>query len=44
MAVITLSPAGVRVEPVLDLTKIGLAFLMVLGSLFVMMGKMRRKA
>jgi len=42
VAVITINPAGVRIEPVLDLTKIGLAFLMVLGSLFVMMGKMRR--
>ncbi|HHX45198.1 MAG TPA: hypothetical protein GX714_14605 [Chloroflexi bacterium] len=42
VAVITINPAGVRIEPVLDLTKIGLAFLMVLGSLFLTMGKMRR--
>jgi uncharacterized spore protein YtfJ len=44
VAVITLNPGGVRIEPVLDLTKIGLAFLMVLGSLLVMVGKLRRQA
>lgn len=44
VAVITLNPGGVRIEPVLDFTKIGLAFLMVLGSLFVMMAKLQRRA
>jgi len=42
VAVVTLGPMGIRVEPVLDLTKVGLAFLMVLGSFFVMMSKMRK--
>jgi len=44
VAVITLNPEGVRIEPVLDLTKIGLAILMVLGSLLVMAGRLRRQA
>lgn len=43
VAVITINPAGVRIEPVMDATKIGLAFLMVLGSLFLMMTKLRRR-
>lgn len=43
VAIITMNPAGVRIEPILDLTKIGLAFLTVLGSLFLMMSKMRVK-
>ena len=42
VAIVSIGPAGVRVEPVLDITKIGLAFITALGALFMMRGKMRR--
>ena len=42
VAVVSIGPAGVRVEPVVDVTKIGLAFITALGALFMMLGKMRR--
>lgn len=42
VAAISIGPAGVRVEPVVDVTKIGLAFITALGALFMMLGKMRR--
>ena len=42
VAVINIGPHGVRVEPVVDPTKIALAALMTFGSMFMMLGKMRR--
>jgi uncharacterized spore protein YtfJ len=42
VAAIIVGPDGVRVEPVFDLTKIALAFFTTLGSMFMMMGKMRK--
>lgn len=44
VAVIHIDSQGVRVEPVVDVTKIFLAFLTMLGSIFLMGAKMRRKA
>jgi uncharacterized spore protein YtfJ len=44
VAVITVGPEGVRVEPVVDVTKIVLAFFTMFGSFFVMMSKMRKAA
>jgi uncharacterized spore protein YtfJ len=42
VAVIISSPEGVRVEPVLDVTKVGLAALTVFGFMFSMIARMRR--
>jgi uncharacterized spore protein YtfJ len=42
VAVISINPEGVRVEPVVDPTKIALAFFTTLGSMFFMLSKMRR--
>ncbi len=42
VAVIVSGPEGVRVEPVLDRTKIGLAFITALGFMFSMASRMRR--
>ena len=42
IAVIIAGPEGVRVEPVVDATKIVLAFLTMLGSVFMLGAKMRR--
>jgi uncharacterized spore protein YtfJ len=42
VAVIISSPQGVRVEPVVDVTKLGLAALTVLGFMFSMMARIRR--
>jgi uncharacterized spore protein YtfJ len=42
VAVIAIGPHGVRVEPVVDVTKIALAFFTTLGSMFFMLNKMRR--
>ena len=42
VAVINIGPHGVRVEPVIDPTKIALAALTAFGSMFMMLGKMRR--
>jgi uncharacterized spore protein YtfJ len=42
VAVIISSPEGVRVEPVVDATKLGLAALTAFGCMFGMMARMRR--
>lgn len=42
VAVITVGPGGVQVEPVVDVTKIALAFFTTFGSMLLMLGKMRK--
>ncbi len=42
VAAISIGPDGVRVEPVMDVTKIALAFFTMLGAMLMMLGKMRR--
>jgi uncharacterized spore protein YtfJ len=42
VAVISVGPEGVHVEPVVDPTKIALAFFTTLGSMFFMLSRMRR--
>ena len=42
VAAISVGPNGVRVEPVVDATKIALAFFTMLGSMLIMLGRMRR--
>lgn len=42
VAVITIGPEGVQVQPVLDPTKIGLALIATVGGMLLMLGKMRR--
>jgi uncharacterized spore protein YtfJ len=42
VAVINIGPGGVRVEPVVDVTKIALAFFTTFGSMFFMLSKMRK--
>jgi uncharacterized spore protein YtfJ len=42
VAVIEIGPHGVQVEPVVDVTKIALAFFTTLGSMFFMLNKMRK--
>jgi uncharacterized spore protein YtfJ len=44
VAVIDISEEGVRVEPVVDATKIALAFFTMLGSIFLIGGKMKKAA
>jgi uncharacterized spore protein YtfJ len=44
VAVIHVSPDGVTVEPVVDVTKVALAFFTMIGSVFMVAGKMRRRA
>jgi uncharacterized spore protein YtfJ len=44
VAVIHIGPEGVEVEPVVDVTKLGLAFFTMLGSIFLMARKMRKAA
>jgi uncharacterized spore protein YtfJ len=44
VAVISVSEEGVQVEPVVDATKIALAFFTALGSMFFMLTKMRKAA
>ena len=44
VAVIRISQDGVQVEPVMDMTKIALAFFTTIGSIFLMGSKMRRAA
>src|SRR5690606_16147043 len=44
VAVIEIGPQGVRVEPIVDPTKIALAFFTAFGSMFLMFSKMRRQA
>jgi len=43
VAVVVIGPAGLRVEPVVDPTKIALAFFTTLGAMFVMFRQMRRR-
>jgi len=42
VAVISVGPEGVRVEPVVDPTKIAIAMFTTLGTMFFMLSKMRR--
>ena len=42
VAAITISPEGVQVDPIVDITKIGLAFFTTIGSMFLMFSKMRK--
>ena len=42
VAVISIRPEGVRVEPVVDPTKIALAFFTTIGTMFIMLSKMRK--
>ncbi len=42
VAVISVGPGGVRVEPVRDVTKIGLALLTTAGAMLIMLGRMRK--
>jgi uncharacterized spore protein YtfJ len=44
VAVISIGEDGVQVEPVVDATKIALAFFTALGSMFFMLTKMRKAA
>jgi uncharacterized spore protein YtfJ len=44
VAIISVSEEGVQVEPVVDATKIALAFFTTLGSMFFMLTKMRKAA
>jgi uncharacterized spore protein YtfJ len=44
VAVIHVGPEGVEVEPVVDVTKLGLAFFTMLGSIFLIGRKMRKAA
>jgi uncharacterized spore protein YtfJ len=41
VAAIDIGPEGVRVEPIIDVTKIALAFLTTLGAMFMMLNRMR---
>ncbi len=42
VAVIAISDAGVTVEPIVDPTKITIAFFTTIGAMFLMLGRMRR--
>lgn len=44
VAVISVGPDGVRVEPVVDITKVALAFITAVGAMVVAFNKMRRAA
>ena len=44
IAVINIRPEGVEVEPIVDITKVMLAFFTTLGRMFFMLGKMRKAA
>jgi hypothetical protein len=44
VAAIIINRDGVRVEPIIDLTKVALAFITMLGSMFFMTSRMRRAA
>jgi uncharacterized spore protein YtfJ len=44
VAVVDVSDEGVQIEPVVDATKIALAFFTALGSMFFMLTRMRRAA
>jgi len=42
VAVITISSQGVEIQPVVDVTKLGLALFVTAGSMLMMLGRMRR--
>jgi uncharacterized spore protein YtfJ len=42
VAVITISSQGVEIQPVVDVTKLGLALFVTAGSMFMMLSRMRR--
>ena len=42
VAAISIGPSGVQVEPVIDVTKLGLAFITAAGAMLMLLGKMRR--
>jgi uncharacterized spore protein YtfJ len=44
VAAIIISPTGVRVEPIVDVTKIALAFFTMLGAIFMAWRAMRRQS
>lgn len=44
VAVIEIGPHGVRVEPIVDPTKMALAFFTALGAMFMMLSRMRQQA
>jgi uncharacterized spore protein YtfJ len=44
VAVISIGPHGVRVEPVRDVTKIGLAFITAVGAMLLMFGRMLKSS
>jgi len=44
VSVISVGPSGVRVEPVVDITKVALAFITAVGAMLVALNKMRRAA
>ncbi|HSM55440.1 MAG TPA: hypothetical protein VK879_04725 [Candidatus Sulfomarinibacteraceae bacterium] len=44
VAVIEIGPHGVRVEPIVDPTKIVLAFFTAFGAMFMMLARMRQQA
>jgi uncharacterized spore protein YtfJ len=44
VAVISIGPNGVVAQPVVDITKLGIAFITMLGSLLVMLSRMRQVA
>ena len=43
VAVITVGPEGVQVQPVLDRTKFGIALVTAVGSMFLALGRMAKK-
>lgn len=42
VAVVHIGPEGVRIDPVLDVTKVSLALFAALGALFVMLGRLSK--
>ena len=44
VAMIEIGPAGARVEPIVDPTKIAIAFLTTFGAVFVALSRIRRRA
>jgi uncharacterized spore protein YtfJ len=42
VAVISIGPNGVQVEPIIDLTKIALALFTTIGAMVMLLGRMRR--
>lgn len=44
VAVIEIGPHGVRVEPIVDPTKIAIAFFTAFGAMFMMLNRMRQQA